>query len=252
MTSENLHKAIGLLRAGDKRAAQESFMAVIESDPNCADAWVGISFCVSNPDQARLCLKRAVRLDPNHAYARQALARLDEARTARAQAPRQVETLAPQEEATPKKGGWGWVAVFSSFFFLCVVVVGGLAALSMLQQAQASPPGRSLVAQTTPAVQKVAQTGGPYTFVDFYADWCGPCQQMRPVVESLQRNCSANVTFVYLDIDDPVNAEWVKYYRVNAIPRYVVLNAQGNVVHDWVGSGPASRFDPVARYCSGY
>ncbi|XGI84625.1 thioredoxin [Halorutilales archaeon Cl-col2-1] len=51
-------------------------------------------------------------------------------------------------------------------------------------------------------------------FVDFYADWCGPCQMLEPVVESLAASTDAAVAKV--DIDE--QQELAMKYRVQSVP----------------------------------
>jgi hypothetical protein len=73
---------------------------------------------------------------------------------------------------------------------------------------------------------------------------------MQPLVAELERNCSKNVDFVYIDIDDSANNAVSNKYGVSSIPRYFLLDSSGNVIRQWVGSGPASEFDPVRSYCA--
>ena len=67
--------------------------------------------------------------------------------------------------------------------------------------------------------------------VDFYADWCGPCKVMMPVVEEAAKE-KGDVKFFKLDIDK--NMEIAKKYRVMMIPTFIVF--KGGEVHNRVSN----------------
>jgi len=71
---------------------------------------------------------------------------------------------------------------------------------------------------TTPAELREA-TAGPATVVDFYAPWCGKCQQIGPHVEKLM-DAHPNVRFVKVDVDDPAMAPLAKEMGVSALPAF--------------------------------
>jgi thioredoxin 1 len=56
--------------------------------------------------------------------------------------------------------------------------------------------------------------------VDFYADWCGPCRALSPVLEQVARE-NPNSKIVKVNVDD--NAELAQQYRVDSIPRLIVF-----------------------------
>lgn len=57
--------------------------------------------------------------------------------------------------------------------------------------------------------------------VDFWADWCGPCKVLAPILSILERELGHHVRFVKLDIDD--NPETPKAYGVKSIPTLIVF-----------------------------
>ncbi|MFW5934338.1 MAG: thioredoxin [Halolamina sp.] len=65
---------------------------------------------------------------------------------------------------------------------------------------------------------------------DFYADWCGPCQMLEPVVESLAEDTEAAVAKV--DVD--ANQMLANAYGVRGVPT-LVLFADGEQVEEIVG-----------------
>lgn len=57
--------------------------------------------------------------------------------------------------------------------------------------------------------------------VDFYAQWCGPCRMISPVLEQLYEEYDGKVKFVKVDID--VNPETAKEYGVMSIPNLLIF-----------------------------
>lgn len=71
-----------------------------------------------------------------------------------------------------------------------------------------------------------------YTFVDFYADWCGPCQMMGPVLEDLAQDYQGKVAFVKVNVDQ--NMELAGRYGITSIPN-MFLFKDGEVVNEILG-----------------
>ncbi|MGL5434696.1 MAG: thioredoxin [Lachnospiraceae bacterium] len=71
--------------------------------------------------------------------------------------------------------------------------------------------------------------------VDFYADWCGPCKMMAPVVEALAETFAGRVTVGKLNIDD--NESIAAEYRVMTIPTLAVFK-NGELVDKLIGVQP--------------
>jgi len=66
--------------------------------------------------------------------------------------------------------------------------------------------------------------------VDFYADWCGPCQMLEPVVETIAAETAATVAKVDVDANQQLAAE----YGVRGVPT-LLLFADGEPVERLVG-----------------
>ena len=57
-------------------------------------------------------------------------------------------------------------------------------------------------------------------FVDFYADWCGPCKMVGPVLEEISKDY-ADIKFVKVNVDD--NPEIAQQYGIMSIPTMIFL-----------------------------
>lgn len=76
--------------------------------------------------------------------------------------------------------------------------------------------------------QKVLRAPMP-VLVDFYADWCGPCKAMAPVLEEIAQD-EPNVRIVKVNVDR--NPELATRYRIEAIPSLLVFrNGQIRAQH---------------------
>ena len=68
--------------------------------------------------------------------------------------------------------------------------------------------------------------------VDFYADWCGPCKMLAPVLQEVNGQIAGKAKIIKIDID--VNQEAPKKYGVTALPT-MILFKDGAVVDQLVG-----------------
>ncbi len=68
--------------------------------------------------------------------------------------------------------------------------------------------------------------------VDFYADWCGPCRKLAPVVERVARLNVESLVVAKVNVDS--NAELAREYQVKSIP-HLVLIRDGKVVAQFTG-----------------
>lgn len=68
--------------------------------------------------------------------------------------------------------------------------------------------------------------------IDFYADWCGPCKMMSPVIDEIAEELGENVKVVKINVDENVNL--AEKYEVMSIPTILVLK-NGEVLKSFVG-----------------
>lgn len=69
-------------------------------------------------------------------------------------------------------------------------------------------------------------------FIDFYANWCGPCRAMSPVVDSLSEELEGKVKFFKVDVDQ--EGELAARFGVQSIPTFFVVK-DSKVVNKAIG-----------------
>jgi thiol-disulfide isomerase/thioredoxin len=83
---------------------------------------------------------------------------------------------------------------------------------------------------------------GNVTVVDFYADWCGPCRQVSPILEQMAKT-DPEIVLRKIDIVDWKTAV-VRQYSIHSIPQINVYNRGGRLVGTVVGGD----VEKVKRY----
>ncbi len=71
--------------------------------------------------------------------------------------------------------------------------------------------------------------------VDFYADWCGPCQIVKPILEELSQELEGKAKFGKIDVDR--NKERAMEYGIMSIPTLLIFK-DGKLVDRLVGAMP--------------
>ena len=78
----------------------------------------------------------------------------------------------------------------------------------------------------------------PFIVVDFWAEWCGPCRMLGPVIESLAKKHQGEIVFAKLDVEK--NSQTAAEYGIRSIPNLLVFK-DGTKVGDIVGAMPEDK-----------
>jgi thioredoxin 1 len=79
-------------------------------------------------------------------------------------------------------------------------------------------------------------SGDKPVLVDFYADWCGPCKMMSPVVEQVSKEMADQVRVLKVDVDR--NQSAATAYQIQGVPTFIIFK-NGKVVWRQSGAMPA-------------
>ena len=77
--------------------------------------------------------------------------------------------------------------------------------------------------------------GNDWVLVDFWAEWCGPCKQVGPILEELAADDKINITIAKVNIDE--NPRTPTNYGVRSIPT-LMLFSDGELKDTKVGALP--------------
>ena len=77
-------------------------------------------------------------------------------------------------------------------------------------------------------------------FVDFYADWCGPCKMMSPVVDALGEKLASTLKVVKCNVDD--SGAVAEKYNIMSIPNFILFK-DGQPVASKLGATSPADFE---------
>jgi thioredoxin len=97
--------------------------------------------------------------------------------------------------------------------------------------------GESTRAVTDSTFESEVLKSGKPVLVDYWAEWCGPCRQVAPVLEEIASEHGSKIDIVKLNVDDNPNV--VRTYGIMNIPTLTVFK-DGEVVKEIVGAKPKS------------
>lgn len=84
--------------------------------------------------------------------------------------------------------------------------------------------------------------GSTPVLVDFYADWCGPCKMMAPILQEIAAEYQGRLKVIKVDIDR--NPEAAKTYRIQGVPT-LILFKNGQIRWQQAGLMPAHQLRTV-------
>ena len=76
-------------------------------------------------------------------------------------------------------------------------------------------------------------------FVDFWAEWCGPCRMVGPAIEQLSQTMGDRIKVAKLNVDE--NQEIAMRYGVRSIPSLILFKA-GKEVARTIGAAPKEKY----------
>ena len=86
----------------------------------------------------------------------------------------------------------------------------------------------------------------PLLILDCWAEWCGPCRMIGPIIEELAKEMSGKAVFGKLNVDQ--NMQTANSYRISAIPSLLVFK-DGKMVDKLVGAYPkATLVAKIQKY----
>jgi thioredoxin 1 len=87
----------------------------------------------------------------------------------------------------------------------------------------------------TDATIDAAASQYPIFILDCWAEWCGPCRSIGPIIEQLAKEMKGKVVFGKLNVDE--NMATANKYRISAIPTLMVFK-NGQLIDKLVGAYP--------------
>lgn len=88
--------------------------------------------------------------------------------------------------------------------------------------------------------QKTVLDSDKLTVIDFWAEWCGPCRAISPVVEELSKEYNGKVNIGKVNVDQ--NPTLSVNYGITSIPAILFIK-NGKVVDKQIGAVPKSVLD---------
>ena len=96
---------------------------------------------------------------------------------------------------------------------------------------------------TNKSFQELVQGDTP-VLVDFFAEWCGPCKMMKPVLEQLKQRLSDDVHIIKVDVDRSQAA--AQQFQIQSVPT-LILFQKGKILWRHSGTASAAQLEQVIQ-----
>lgn len=90
--------------------------------------------------------------------------------------------------------------------------------------------------------QELINAPGMPVLVDFYADWCGPCKTMSPIIEQVAKAHAGKVKVIKINVDN--NQPVAQQYNVQGIPTLILFH-KGRILWRQAGVVPAHQLNQI-------
>ena len=91
--------------------------------------------------------------------------------------------------------------------------------------------------------EKVINSSKP-VLVDFWAEWCGPCKQLAPLVEDIAAEHKDDITVFKMDVDS--NRDLAASYGIRSIPTLMIFTG-GEIVGTEIGALTKQQLDEFVK-----
>lgn len=80
--------------------------------------------------------------------------------------------------------------------------------------------------------------------IDFYADWCGPCKMMNPILKDLKKRMGDKINIIKIDAEK--NPAAAIKYQVRGVPSLVLIK-QGDILWQQAGVVQAAQLESIIK-----
>ena len=107
-----------------------------------------------------------------------------------------------------------------------------------MERLQTMTSGEVLILDDNNLAETVSEH--PFVVLDCWAEWCGPCKMVAPVIEQLAKEYAGRITFAKLNIDE--NMGTAMKYQISAIPTMLVFR-NGEMAGQIIGALPKNHIE---------
>jgi thioredoxin 1 len=79
---------------------------------------------------------------------------------------------------------------------------------------------------------------------DFWAEWCGPCKMIAPILKDLAKDYKDKIKIAKIDVD--AEGDLAQKYNIVSIPTIMIFN-KGQIVHQQVGAVPRQALEKMIK-----